>query len=220
MLLDQEDVDTGLYGARRLLADCSLRGEIRTGTLLVVLAALWKAVSKVGGVNDSDMETLISQVLRALPVVSSPSAVGQTAYVALDPQTLFCVRCFADDRGGSWGEGTINGHCFNCGAGGSTVTLPVWAVDTIRKNGSWVCKRYYPADEDMSISRELRYLRSIAPAPSGRSAERIDSSTATPNDWRVSQKMPDGSTTTVYVNAQDEYGALRAAAGVLPYPLA
>jgi len=47
----------------------------------------------------------------------------------------FCAQCFATDESGSWcggvevasdGKDTL---CSNCGAGGSAVRIPRWAVD-------------------------------------------------------------------------------------------
>lgn len=61
---------------------------------------------------------------------------------------LFCPRCFASSDNASWGEPIMEGHCFNCGAGGCTVKLPRWAIEMIRKSASWVGKRYYPHEED------------------------------------------------------------------------
>jgi len=60
----------------------------------------------------------------------------------------FCTMCFASERNGSWGCTTMNNYCLNCGAGGTTVEIPEWAIENIRKNASWVGKRYYPCDED------------------------------------------------------------------------
>ena len=77
-------------------------------------------------------------------------------------QTLdFCTLCFASSEDGSWGCTTSEGHCYNCGAGGAAINIPKWAIESIRKNGSWVCKRAYPSQEDREQVRELRYLRSV-----------------------------------------------------------
>lgn len=59
----------------------------------------------------------------------------------------FCPCCFASETSGSWDHVVIGGYCTNCG-NGSTVDLPVWAIEEIRRNASWVGKRYYPCDED------------------------------------------------------------------------
>ena len=133
--------------------------------------------------------------------------------------TEFCARCFADSHGGSWGEGTGSGGCYNCGASGCTVMIPVWAVESIREQASWVGKRYYPSQEDKELSRELRYLRSIAPAPAGRTVERVEYDGANPNDWRVTQALPDGSTISTTVRADHAGGALQAAEMILPHPV-
>jgi len=131
----------------------------------------------------------------------------------------FCSRCFACSQGGSWGEGVLNGHCYNCGAGGSTVLMPRWAVDSIREQASWVGKRYYPSQEDKELSRELRYLRSIAPAPEGRTVARSEYDGANPNDWVVTQKYPDGSWVTTTVRADHAGPALKAAEMILSHPV-
>lgn len=74
----------------------------------------------------------------------------------------FCPGCFASTEDGSWGHVVIGDHCTNCGANG-TVQLPRWAVDSIRRQASWVGSRFYPSQEDRDLHRELRYLRSVAP---------------------------------------------------------
>lgn len=89
----------------------------------------------------------------AEPVVKKPSN---------DDELEFCPGCFATNEGGSWGCTAEGGYCFNCGSTG-TVKMPRWAVDSIRRSASWVGKRYYPSEEDLSDHRELRYLRHIAP---------------------------------------------------------
>ncbi len=60
------------------------------------------------------------------------------------PFLIFCPLCFASEESSSWGADVMDGHCFNCGASGGTVHLPAWAISEIRKNASWVGKRYYP----------------------------------------------------------------------------
>lgn len=130
----------------------------------------------------------------------------------------FCPGCFADSRGGSWGPGVEGPWCGNCGSHG-TVQMPIWAVDAIRKNASWVGKRYYPHQEDKELSRELRYLRSCMPAPIGRTVTRADYDGCNPNDWRVVQKYPDGSEVSTTVRAENAGPALRIGERVLAYPV-
>lgn len=59
----------------------------------------------------------------------------------------FCPCCFASSTEGSWNHAVVAGYCTNCG-NGSTVELPEWAIAEIRRNASWVGKRYYPNEED------------------------------------------------------------------------
>lgn len=76
----------------------------------------------------------------------------------------FCPSCFASNENGSWNHVVVDNLCSNCGSIG-TVKLPRWAVESIRRSASWVGKRYYPSEEDLLNSRELRYLRHISAAP-------------------------------------------------------
>ena len=124
----------------------------------------------------------------------------------------FCVRCFADDRNGSWGEGvhgdSVSGTlCANCGAMNSALAIPTWAVESIREQASWVGKRFYPHEEDYERSTEVKYLRSIAPPPES-TAERCD------YGWNVTQ----GRTSTI-IKAPTAAIAKREAALILPYPI-
>jgi hypothetical protein len=101
----------------------------------------------------------------------------------------FCVRCFADDKGGSWGDGVYGDAkhgtlCANCGAGNCAIEIPEWAVKSIREQASWVGKRYYPIDEDRERSVEIRYLRGIAPPQPGITATRSDDEKH-PDWWHV-----------------------------------
>lgn len=91
-----------------------------------------------------------------------------------DRKVPFCCKCFADERGGSWGEGTVQGHCYNCGSGGTTAWLPIWAVDMIRENASWVGRRYYPNDEDRANAEERRDLLDTIKEFPGRTVETQD----------------------------------------------
>jgi hypothetical protein len=74
----------------------------------------------------------------------------------------FCPGCFASSYDGSWGHICDESHCFNCGAG-PTVMLPRWAVESIRRQASWVGKRYYPHEEDIAAQKEVAALRAFAP---------------------------------------------------------
>lgn len=135
-----------------------------------------------------------------------------------DPVVLFCPRCLADERGGSWGGGPEGGGawCSNCGAG-PAVVLPAWAVDSVRQQASWVGKRYYPNAEDRELALELRALRVLAcelRPPAGRTVEK----TETEGGYEVKQETGSGRWTMVYLDAVDDESALAAAAPLLPYP--
>jgi hypothetical protein len=65
-----------------------------------------------------------------------------------DESIDFCCRCFASSQDGSWGEICSHDYCFNCGAGGFVISIPVWAIKSIRESASFVGKRYYPDKED------------------------------------------------------------------------
>jgi len=136
-----------------------------------------------------------------------------------DEPGVFCARCFASDRDSSWGDPAASDHCFNCGAGGCTVPIPRWAIKMIRENASWVGKRYYACPEDRELSAELRYLRSLAPPPPGRTVRRADYDGCNENDWVVKQEYPDGSSTTTTVRADCDEQARLAGQTALPYPV-
>lgn len=136
-----------------------------------------------------------------------------------DIQTVveFCPGCFADTRGGSWGEGTQSGYCFNCGSGG-TVMIPIWAVDSIRKQASWVGSRYYPNDEDRATQRELRDLRATIKEFPGRTAsEFISSREGEPQQFMVTQLLGQGKNVSIFVQAATAEAALEYARTRLPY---
>jgi hypothetical protein len=113
---------------------------------------------------------------------------------------LFCSLCFANDEdGGSWGGGVCAAHCFNCGAGGSVVTLPKHAADAIRKSASWVGKRYYPSDEDREIQAELRVLRGLITDFPGRTAREYTDPVEGGPFWVVEQRTgPQGYTSQMF----------------------
>lgn len=108
---------------------------------------------------------------------------------------IFCTMCLASDTDASWGGEAMDGHCFNCGAGGCTVQIPRWAVENIRKNASWVGKRYYAHEEDHEAAKEMRALRGLATEYPGRSTEKSVDGQA----WWVMQKMGDGRTVSVLI---------------------
>jgi len=230
-MIHESDIEAGIGDARSLVAMCSENGVVRTGRILVAVAAAWRAVARVSGVTDSRVGIAIERLLELFPADGGPVNQAAMANVlegvpgprmAHERMTMFCARCFADDRGGSWGEGVANGHCFNCGAG-SAVSVPIWAVDSIREQASWVGRRYYPSAEDKALGAELRYLRMAMPTPDGRVVERPYREThmgeqAPADEWSVKQMESGGwHSTTVRASTAEE--ALRAAAAVLPYPV-
>lgn len=129
----------------------------------------------------------------------------------MNNQVFFCCKCFADERGGSWNESVGEGHCFNCGAGGVTVRIPIWAVDMIRKSASWVGSRYYPNDEDKARYEERKALLALVKKFPGRSAKR------TKAGWCVHQKVDAHREVMIFSVAATKKAALEEARFVLPY---
>lgn len=106
----------------------------------------------------------------------------------------------------------MEGHCFNCGGGG-TITIPAWAIKSIRGQASWVGKRYYPHEEDKERSEEIKALRALAPDDPERTA-----SSRPQGFYMVGQPSQDGGTTSVgpvYADSPEE--ALKKAKTHLPY---
>lgn len=82
---------------------------------------------------------------------------GKTQFVFRDAllpgekEVYFCAMCFSVED--------LAGHCFNCGAGGTNVSIPAGHVELIRKSASWVGKHYYANDEDKADHAERSALR-------------------------------------------------------------
>jgi hypothetical protein len=129
----------------------------------------------------------------------------------LDALQDFCPRCFATESDGSWGHTVMGGGCTNCGSS-STVSLPKWAVDSIREQASWVGKRYYPNKEDTEQAEELKLLRKSMTVFPGRTIEHTDL-----NQFRVIQKTGKNSTIVTSVTAKDIDEAWEKAKSLLPY---
>lgn len=129
----------------------------------------------------------------------------------------FCARCFASDDGGSWGVGTIDGHCFNCGAGWTgEIKLPRWAIESIRAQASWVGRRYYPGQEDKENHAELRALRSLPKTFPGRTAElRTDKEKG--EFWWVTQSLGEGKTVSQSARGSSAEEAIENTRYTLPY---
>lgn len=125
----------------------------------------------------------------------------------------FCPACFATEDDGSWGCTVIGDYCTNCGAGGS-VSLPRWAVRSIRQQASWVGKRYYPCDEDFERYEELKALRALVKEFPGRTAERDRED---PNRYWVKQKLAENKTISVSVIASSIEAAIEGSRYSLPY---
>lgn len=119
----------------------------------------------------------------------------------------FCVSCFADDISGSWGHTTVQDRCFNCGANGGIVSLPEFAVKSIRDQASWIGKRYYPNPEDLEKTAEYRRLMQLVTVFPGRSAVWVKLEDGR-ECWEVMQKTPTGLVTT-FVSADDRLDAFR-----------
>jgi hypothetical protein len=126
---------------------------------------------------------------------------------------LFCPRCFASGDDSSWGDPVVDGHCFNCGAGGSSISIPRWAVESIREQASWVGKRYYPHEEDRERAEETALLRAIAPDDPRR---KVTVDPDNPRRYRVEQPTKRGWTSTG-VTASSLEEAREKAKLVLPY---
>ena len=98
--------------------------------------------------------------------------------------SMFCPACFADEYAGSWGHTVRGGHCTNCG-NGSTISIPTWAINEIRRTASWVGKRYYPDAEDHEISKEREALLALVKQFPGRTASEDPNN---PGRWHVVQE--------------------------------
>ena len=128
----------------------------------------------------------------------------------LKENILFCCCCFASGDDSSWGEPVMEGHCFNCGAGGSTFWLPRYAVKSIREQASWVGKRYYPNKEDIERSEERKRLLACVEEFAGRTVEPAEELDKDGNFvrqegyWNVKQLSPDGLWSSTSVAAATE----------------
>jgi len=125
----------------------------------------------------------------------------------------FCPGCFATNEDGSWGSTVLGDYCMNCGAGG-TVNIPRWAVKSIRRQASWVGKRYYPHEEDFEKHEEMKALRSLPKAFPGRTAEPCNNEH---NRFWVKQQLTENKSVTVSVTASSVEEAIEASRYSLPY---
>lgn len=115
--------------------------------------------------------------------------------------------CFASEQDGSWGQTAIRdvNHCLNCGAGGSVIAIPPFAVKSIREQASWVGRRYYPNAEDTEATEERHDLLVFVESFYGRSAE---PATTIAGHWNVTQKTPTGSSISTLIKADSEADAI------------
>lgn len=140
-----------------------------------------------------------------------------------EENAYFCVFCFgasSNELGASWGGDVGNNYCMNCGANGPNLLLPEWTIKSIRKQASWVGKRYYPNEEDTQTAEELKLLRALVPHDSGRIAEYVEADPEIPDHkgyWSVKQDMGGGKATWITVDAESEEEALAMAKIRLPY---
>ncbi len=138
-----------------------------------------------------------------------------------DDKLHFCVCCFATEEDGSWGCTVVGSvHCLNCGAGNSSFPLPRWATEEIRRNASWVGKRFYPSDEDVQRAEERRQLLKLVQTFPGRIAEEmLSEKPRNPENrvWKVKQDTGQGRWSMVFVEAPAEAEALELARYLLPY---
>ena len=125
-------------------------------------------------------------------------------------EIYFCPCCFGSADNSSWGE-CVDDYCYNCGSG-STLKIPRWAVESLRKQASWVGKRYYPHEEDVDSQKELRLLRSLMPD------NPEDEVTPTEGGyWSVERRTSPTRTTSVLLLASSREDAMKKAKVMLPY---
>jgi len=124
----------------------------------------------------------------------------------------FCPSCFGSSDDSSWGESVTDRYCYNCG-NSTVITIPRWAVKSIRQQASWVGKRYYPNEEDIERHKELEVLRALAPD----NPERTVSKTYEPRSFKTQQPNDRGGTTSTWVKADSMDEARIKAKVVLPF---
>lgn len=125
----------------------------------------------------------------------------------------FCPACFASSENGSWSYTVMGDFCSNCGAIG-TITIPRWAIESIRHQASWVGRRYYPNQEDRENAAELRALRAIPKSFPGRTAQQDKEDKY--RYW-VTQRLDSNKTVSTSVKAASVDDAIEASRYVLPY---
>lgn len=131
---------------------------------------------------------------------------------------LFCVCCFGSEEDASWGGDVFRDYCTNCGSGGSSVSLTRAAIESIRRQASWVGKRFYPHKEDKEREEELQDLREHASESAGREVEWVPPRDDLPGHYWVKQDTGEGSSTCkVVYKAASFPDALEQARAALPW---
>src|ERR1051325_2191222 len=117
---------------------------------------------------------------------------------------LFCVQCFASEIDGSWDHVVLQTDddyniCGNCGGCGTAYPLPRAAIESIRKQASWVGKRYYPHAEDAEADLGRMELLKLVDVFPGRTVASVGGSD--PDYWNVTQQLPNGKAEMISVIA-------------------
>lgn len=129
----------------------------------------------------------------------------------------FCTLCFASEADGSFHCIVVGDGCTNCSANGTVVELPEWAIANIRRNASWVGRRFYPCDEDREAQQERADLLSLVENFPGRTAtlHTVDGRDA----WEVKQQLSDRRVVSTYMPGyQSGAHAMRRAIGLRYVP--
>lgn len=137
--------------------------------------------------------------------------------MSADTLVDFCPSCFATSENGSWNHVVMGNHCTNCGSSGGIIKLPTFAAEEIRRNASWVGKRYYPAEEDLENSAELKKLRGKMTEYPGRSIELREGAGWIKQVYMVTQKLPKGRSVSVFIDADTPEQAHEKTRTSLPY---
>lgn len=151
-------------------------------------------------------------------MTTQPTPSTVTASVSEPTPILFCPRCFASEKDGSWGCTVDKNFCNNCSASGTAVPLPEWAIKTIREGASWIGRRYYPQQEDKENHEELMALRSLV-TDRDLTVKREEPSEFDPaGSWRCTVNMSDGRNVSTSLKGTMTYEeALWEARRILPY---
>lgn len=127
---------------------------------------------------------------------------------------LFCVQCFASEIDGSWDHVVLQTDddyniCGNCGGRGTAYPLPRAAIESIRKQASWVGKRYYPHEEDAEMNLERMELLKLVDVFPGRTVRNVGD--VVKGYWNVTQQLPAGGSQMISVIAENAEHAFQKA---------